>query len=106
MSANNSNNNNEPSKASGRYHSAKGTVVESLGDVTGIKSWKDSGNQEHTAGEAEVQAAKSKGYTEGTLDRVGGKKDGVVGAVAGDRQQEAAGNAQNDKGQAKQEFNK
>jgi hypothetical protein len=59
--------------------------------VTGIKSWKDSGNQEHTAGEAEVQAAKSKGYTEGTLDRVGGKKDGVVGAVAGDRQQEAAG---------------
>ena len=90
--------------------------------MTGIKSWKDSGNQEHAAGEAEVKAAQAKGYAEGTLDRVGGKKDAIVGAITGDRQQEVSGeftlyfvsvginidlgNVQKDKGQAQQELNK
>ena len=90
--------------------------------MTGIKSWKDSGNQEHAAGEAEVKAAQAKGYAEGTLDRVGGKKDAIVGTITGDRQQEVSGeftlyfvsvginidlgNVQKDKGQAQQELNK
>jgi len=62
-----------------------------VGDLTGAKSWTDSGKQEHTSGEAEYNAARAKGYAEGTLDRLGGKKDTVVGAVAGDREQEASG---------------
>ena len=59
--------------------------------MTGAQSWTDSGRQEHSQGEAEYNAAQAKGYVDGTQDRVGGKVDAVMGAVKGDRQQEAAG---------------
>lgn len=79
------------SKANGQFHSTKGNVVEAIGNVTGATTWQQSGKEEHAAGEAEYKAAQAKGYAEGTMDRMVGKKDSVVGAVTGDRSQEAAG---------------
>ena len=59
--------------------------------MMGVDSWKQSGKEEHAAGEAEINAAKAKGHAEGTFDRLAGKKDTLVGAVTGDRGQEASG---------------
>ncbi|KAL0960532.1 hypothetical protein HGRIS_005570 [Hohenbuehelia grisea] len=99
-------NSNEPDKTSGQYHSTKGNVVEAIGNATGLESWQKSGKEEHAMGEAEYKAAQAKGYAEGTIDRVGGYKDNVIGAVTGDRSQEAAGAARENKGELQQELNK
>ncbi|KAI0782691.1 hypothetical protein C8Q75DRAFT_500818 [Abortiporus biennis] len=99
-------NTNEPSKTTGQYHSVKGNVVETVGNLTGAESWQTSGRDEHAQGEAEYKAAQAKGYAEDTIDRLGGKKDAVVGAVTGDRTQEASGNVRPDKGEAEQNVNK
>jgi uncharacterized protein YjbJ (UPF0337 family) len=101
----------DPSKTSGQLHSVKGTLVESvsspyrcwpsrvahaplvcfqIGNMTGAQSWQQSGAQEHASGEAEYDAARAKGYAEGTMDRAVGKKDSIVGAITGDRSQEVA----------------
>ncbi|KAI0738468.1 hypothetical protein C8Q80DRAFT_1205459 [Daedaleopsis nitida] len=96
----------EPNKTTGQYHSTKGNVVEAVGNLTGLQSWQQSGKEEHAQGEIEYKAAQAQGYAEGTMDRVGGKKDAVLGAVTGDRSQEAAGNIRQDKGEAQQDLNK
>ena len=59
--------------------------------MTGWESWQASGKEEHAKGEAEYKAAQAKGYAEGTKDRISGKMDSVVGAVTGDKEQQASG---------------
>jgi uncharacterized protein YjbJ (UPF0337 family) len=66
-------------------------MKESLGKMTGVESWKRSGREEHAAGVAEVDAAKAKGYVEGTSDRVVGRKDAVMGGIKGDKDQQLSG---------------
>ncbi|KAF8623365.1 hypothetical protein AX17_007443 [Amanita inopinata Kibby_2008] len=97
------NSNNESSKTSGKLHSMKGSVVETLGNATGSRSMQQSGRNEHAQGEAEYKASQMKGQAEGTSHRMKGKKDSIVGAMTGDKSQQAAGNAKRDMGEALQE---
>ncbi|KAF7327417.1 putative Hmp1-mismatch base pair and cruciform DNA recognition protein [Mycena kentingensis (nom. inval.)] len=95
----------DPNQTTGQFHSVKGNVVESIGNMTGATSWQQSGKEEHAAGETEYHAAKTKDWAHGVGDRVEGKKDAVFGAVTGDKSQQAEGNVQHDKGKAQQEIN-
>lgn len=62
-----------------------------IGDLTGATSWTKSGQQEHAAGETEIQAASAQGFIDGTLDRAQGKVDSVMGAITGDKERELHG---------------
>lgn len=62
-----------------------------VGKATGAHQMESNGRQEHAAGEVEYDAARAKGYAEGTKDRATGFKDSVVGAVTGDSSQQAHG---------------
>lgn len=62
-----------------------------MGSVTRSTNLQSSGQQERAQGNTEYEAARSKGYAEGTQDRVGGAKDSVVGSATGDQQQQAQG---------------
>ncbi|KAH9856260.1 hypothetical protein C2E23DRAFT_866283 [Lenzites betulinus] len=94
------------SKTTGQWHSLKGTANETIGNLTGSQSWAQSGQREHAAGETEYNAAQAQGYVQGTKDRVGGRKDAVLGAVTGDREQETTGNFRRDKGETQQTWNR
>ncbi|KAJ3847584.1 mismatched base pair and cruciform DNA recognition protein [Lentinula lateritia] len=96
----------EPSKLNGQYNSTMGTAKEAFGNAVGGDSWTQAGKEQHVQGEAEYNDAQAKEYANGTIDRVGGKIDSVVGAVTGDTQQQIAGNVRRDKGQVQQEANK
>ena len=97
---------NQPSKTSGKMHEMKGSAVEGVGNVTGSTNWKQSGQQERLQGEGEVKAAQAHGYTQGTGERMAGKKDELMGSATGDRTQQAQGTARREQGSTQQEFNK
>ncbi|KAJ7153082.1 mismatched base pair and cruciform DNA recognition protein [Mycena crocata] len=93
----------QPNKSTGQYHSTtKGTAEETIGNLTGATSWRQSGKEEHSSGEEEYKAAQAKGYAEGIANRISGKKNSVVGAITGNKSQQTQGNMQHDKGEAQQ----
>ncbi|KAG9007651.1 hypothetical protein FRB90_009313 [Tulasnella sp. 427] len=94
-----------PSKTTGQKDSTMGSLKETVGNTFGASNMAQRGREQHAHGEAEVKAAKAEGYAEGTTDRMVGKKDSVVGAVTGDTTQQTAGNARQEKGERKQEWN-
>ena len=71
--------------------STMGGVEETIGKVTGLESWKTSGQERRAQGDTEHKEAQTQGYTEGLKDRALGKKDQVAGAVSGDTSQEVSG---------------
>lgn len=55
----------------------------------------------HNRGVSEIQAAKTRGYTTGTGDRVRGKGHSILGGITGSRRRQARGNAMGNKGSFK-----
>ncbi|KAL0579331.1 hypothetical protein V5O48_002664 [Marasmius crinis-equi] len=96
----------EPNKRSGQYHSKKGDMKETVGGMLGAHGMQRRGQEEHARGEAEYDAARTRGYVEGTADRFTGKKDSVVGAVTGDKSQQARGNYKQEHGEMQQDVNR
>ncbi|KAG7527726.1 hypothetical protein FFLO_06643 [Filobasidium floriforme] len=106
---------NEPSKLNGQVNSVVGSVeamagavieagFQAVGGSTEPSVLTKDGKERHDKGEAEIKAAEAKQYAEGTVDRVVGKKDAIVGAITGDSAQELSGNAQKESGHAQQKL--
>ncbi|KAL1405191.1 hypothetical protein Q8F55_008816 [Vanrija albida] len=106
----------EPSKINAQVNTALGSAKEMLGSTIEAgyqavggssepSSFSTAGKEQRLKGEAELKAAEGKAYAEGLGDRVEGKKDAIVGAVTGDKAQQLAGNAQNEKGAAQMKLN-
>ena len=96
----------EPSKTNANINSVTSTAQEIAGQAIGNKNMQQAGSQGRKEADAEYKAAQAQGYVDGSIDRVAGAKDRIVGAVTGDDSQELAGRARNEKGQAQQELNK
>lgn len=69
----------------------KGNVKEHIGGITGDASMQQSGQAEKSQGEAELKAAQTQGYAQGTKERVAGKKDEVLGSLTSDTSQQTQG---------------
>ncbi|KAL7007262.1 hypothetical protein EMMF5_003101 [Cystobasidiomycetes sp. EMM_F5] len=98
----------EPSKANASYNQTVGSAKQTVGslvDTTLGTDLQQQGQTQYNEGVAEQKAAEAEGYIKGTADRVEGKINNVVGAVTGDRQQQAEGQTQHDKGILKQDIN-
>ncbi|KAF9005477.1 hypothetical protein BDQ17DRAFT_1325026 [Cyathus striatus] len=94
----------EPTKTSGQFHSVKGTPSR-LSVTSLVLPMATIGQVRACCWRNEYTAAQAKGYVEGTADRIVGKKDAVVGALTGDKCQQASGNVRHDKGEAQQKIN-
>merc|ERR1712110_1022465 len=103
-----------PSQLNGQIQSVVGTGEQMLGSAieqayqavggsTEPSQFSKDGKERHDKGEAELKAAQAKDYAEGTLDRVEGKADSIIGSIKGDDKQQLSGNLQNKKGQAAQQ---
>ncbi|KAK0435222.1 mismatched base pair and cruciform DNA recognition protein [Armillaria borealis] len=81
-----------PSKSTGRYHSMKGNIVETVGKLTGSK---------------EYNAARAQSYAEGSRDRASDYKE-IIASLARDKSEstQAEGNVHQEKGQEQQELNR
>ncbi|PPQ71457.1 hypothetical protein CVT24_011968 [Panaeolus cyanescens] len=99
-------NSNQPSKAAGTFHDAKGAVKEGLGRATGAHTMAAEGRQEKLSGKQQKDAAKTQGFVEGTHDRAQGHQQATHGALAGDQSHRTAGNLCNTKGHAEQQLNR
>ncbi|WOO85728.1 uncharacterized protein LOC62_07G009220 [Vanrija pseudolonga] len=99
----------EPSKVNAQINTALGSAKEMLGSTIEAgyqavggssepSSFTTAGKEQRLKGEGEMKAAEAKGYAEG-------RKDAVVGAITGDKAQEAKGNVQHDKGEAQMKLN-
>jgi len=54
-----------------------------LGHALASADLKQQGREEHVAGQAQYNAARTQGATGGTVDHVAGKKDAILGSLGG-----------------------
>ncbi|KAG9292440.1 hypothetical protein G9A89_015310 [Geosiphon pyriformis] len=83
----------DPSKYSGNYNSAIGSVKEIVGSAVGIESLQAKGAQQSKAGNVEVEAAKDSEYIAGAGNKITGVVKEKIGHLVGNEQLEAEGKA-------------
>jgi len=80
-------------------------VEEKIGDLTGLESWKTSGQQRQVEGNVEHKQAQAEGYAEGAKKRVVGTFEKLKGTVTGDTSQEVSGDLHKEQGKVQQDIN-
>ncbi|KAJ3294865.1 hypothetical protein HK104_003206 [Borealophlyctis nickersoniae] len=94
-----------PSKVSGNMTATAGSIKESVGRMVGSAQMQAEGAAKRTEGNAEIQAAKTQGYTEGAVDSMGGSIKKHAGSAIGNEGMQARGAATEASGEAKKAAN-
>uniref|UniRef100_A0A1D1ZLN2 UPF0337 protein BC_3635 n=1 Tax=Anthurium amnicola TaxID=1678845 RepID=A0A1D1ZLN2_9ARAE len=97
---------NEPSKIAGNKEYYTGAAKEKIGQALGNEELQAEGTHAKNKGMAEVEAAKTKAYAEGTTEKAKGNVKNTIGSALGNEQWQAEGMADKTTGAAKQETNK
>ncbi|KAG9298065.1 hypothetical protein G9A89_018148 [Geosiphon pyriformis] len=95
----------QPSKVSGTGEYYKGAAQETLGSIIGNTGMQAEGAKQKATGDAEIKAAKTQGYAEGTKDRLTGHVKETAGSVVGNEQMQAEGKGSKLSGEAQQKIN-
>ncbi|KAG8739763.1 hypothetical protein FRC10_005188 [Ceratobasidium sp. 414] len=90
-----------PTQVGGQFKSVSGSLQRAVGTLIRAHGFAGRGRDRHNRGVAEVKAAKVRGYSSGTGDRVRGKGHSILGGITGNRARQARGNAVGDKGNLK-----
>lgn len=85
---------------------AAGSLKQTVGKALGNESMQCEGAGKKAQGNAEVDAAKAKGYAEGTGEKLSGNIKSGVGSMIGNKSMEAKGEYNKAHGASLQEANK
>ena len=91
---------------SGNIDAVTGTIKQNIGYAIGNEQMEAEGALTRAHGNAEVEAARVKGYAEGVVNDVKGTVKNAAGNVIGNEQMRAEGEGQHLKGVAQKEINK
>ncbi|KAJ3006643.1 hypothetical protein HKX48_009541 [Thoreauomyces humboldtii] len=94
-----------PSRTQGNVDQAVGTAKSTLGSLVGNRSLEAEGKAQNAHGVYEDEAKKGSNRVEALGEGLAGKVKTVVGAVTGDQEKQARGNAEINKANLKSQLN-
>ncbi|KAG8894172.1 hypothetical protein FRC00_009392 [Tulasnella sp. 408] len=94
-----------PSRIVGRTHATTGGMQARVAGFFGFHDRAAAHRSKQAMGHGERHAATTSGWAKGTGQRIRGKGHSILGAITGSRRRQARGNAKNNMGQMRQNFN-
>ncbi|KAJ1962306.1 hypothetical protein IWQ62_003571, partial [Dispira parvispora] len=95
----------DPSKTHGNFQASAGNAQQKVGETLGNENMQARGAARNAQGRTEHTQAESQGYAQGVMDRMSGAIKSSLHGLTGNREAEAADEAQRAKGVAEMKSN-